>query len=243
MPKSWKDIIADADAKDDAVIEISGEKLTLGELRAFQRQLEADVAKREEGVQQVLQALENQSKEPARVEEPKPVPSEGTIDYGQDPLFAPLWGKLTAVEKQNKEIVDALRMSSQQTASQIAAALDIQYRDIFERNREKYEGVDYDAAVKYARENRIMNQRGILDPVRAADQMTAGARTAKEKQAEYERGKADAMNEIRQRQGASAIAMPGISRSFSESAFQPDLKRDMASNLKEAVAKAFRPVQ
>lgn len=242
MPKSWKEILSDSQAADDVSIEVNGEKLTLGDLRSFQRELESDVARREEGVQQVLQALENQAKQPpveAKPEQTAPVPSNGSLDYSQDPLFSPLWGRLTAIEKQNKELVDAIKAVSLATNNQIAATVDLQYRDMFARNQDKFSGVTYESAVNYARDHHITNARGIIDPIEAADRMTMGARIEKEKSAEYERGKREAEEEIMRTRGAAAIAMPGISRSYDEKVFKRDPKADLATNMRAAVSRAL----
>lgn len=247
MPKSWKDVIGNSELGDSTEIEIGGEKLTIGELRKFQQEREAalaaDVAAREEGVQQILQAFKDApaattSQTTTSDRAASPADTSG-FDYDSDPLFGPLSKRLSVSERKQQEILDALRTMGQGNAQQVAAALEIQFKDILDRRKSDFPGVDYDSAIRYARENNIVNKRGIFDPIRAADEMSRQSRQEAAIAAAKEQGAKEAIERLQQETGVRAIALPGISRNTGADAFRPDPKQGLQANMKQAIAKVF----
>jgi hypothetical protein len=216
--------------------------LTLKDLREHVRTIHGDVAAREEAVATLLAAASQPAPQPAATVPRETVPAPNEFNYASDPLFGPLVRRLDEAERRDQQIIQHLTQMGNGTAQQIAAAIDLEYRNAFESTKDRYPGVNYDQAMRHARDNHIMNARGILDPLRAAHELSADARMEAVKKAEYARGQADRQKELDEAaraQGVAAIALPGMSRAQGDQVFKPKPQLGLQGNIKEGLRQAF----
>jgi hypothetical protein len=250
MPITLKDLIETKDKyPDDRQISVpiaDGDTLTitLGELRARERSIHGDVALREDAVAKLLAAAAEPPAAPAPVEQPRPNPA--AYDYDSDPLFAPIAKRLLANEQANAQLLEQIKQLSQGTTQQVAAAIDLEQRNAFAARASEFPGVDYEQAIRYAAENHVVNKRGILDPLRAANELSAPARAKADKDAAFEAGKKAREKELQDAivaQGIPMISLPGFSRNPVEGkAFKADARKSLESNLRAGLADGFSKV-
>ena len=96
--------------------------------------------------------------------------------------------------------------------------------------------------MNHAQKNNITNARGILDPLRAAHDLSTDARMEAVRKAEYARGQADKQKEIEESaraQGVTAIALPGMSVAQGDKVFKPKPQLGLQANIKEGLRQAF----
>jgi hypothetical protein len=255
MPLSLKEILESEKIPGDRQFDVplgDGEKVTLtvGELRAHVKGIHGDVAERENSIAQLLQANDEanrnaQAQQAAALQQAEVSRSstaQTAFDYEHDPFTSPIWSRLTANERSNQELREALRQLSQGTAAQVAAAIDLEQRNAFSARSSEFPGIEFEAARKYAADNRILNQRGIIDPLKAAHEMSAPARLEAEKKASFEAGRKAREKELQdsiQAQGIPMISLPGFARNTGQEAFKVDPKAGLQGNLKAALQKAW----
>ena len=253
MPKTWKQIFSDKAIADNTEVVIGNEKVTIGELRAFDAEQSGKVSAELDRATRMQQALEKDqvaaasllaelatanNNPPANPGVPSAAPS--TPDYMSDPILRPLAEQVKAALDGINSLKQSLttEITGLRTTVQTAASsyINDDWKRNFDGMPERSDPVVKDIvskvslrdALKYAGDHKIVDHRGVPDPVEATRRITEGDRLAAIRAHEREEGKREGID-LGRKQLAAEMPKPGV---LGRRAVQPPSK-----NMDEAISK------
>lgn len=245
-----KEMLADAQKYPDTLeIPISeGFKVSMKDLREYQSLANAaEVASKKKGddadslaakaADLIAQVQARATAEPAR-EPAAAAPAEP--DYASDPLLGPMFRRLTGLEQKiAKEYADKLDgiQKSLNTASQ--RYLKRELEQDFAAIPDRFEDVNLRDVVKYAVDNRELDDMGMPRIRKAYDAMTAERRLKKIEEDAYKRGQEEARRNLPATEGMVLRPGSGMGRIAADTGAQVHKGADGRASLDAAFDAAY----
>lgn len=253
MAKTWKDILGDKAIADNLEITIGTDKFLLGDLRGLNSETQGQVAKALQEAADKKSQLDGKLLEAATVysqlqeelnkAKAAPLPQKTTgsePDYSADPVLGPLAAQLA----KQQESINALQKSLTDSVSglkrDVTTAVGSYIGDEWGRKfnampelsnpvlKDIYSGLTLQEALKFADAHKIVDHRGVTDPVQAAHQMLRDKREEAIRKSAREEGRTEGIDQGRKQQRE---AMPRPGNAGRREVVQPKYK-----NMDEAMA-------
>lgn len=254
MPKTWKELLADKAIPDNTEVPIGNEKLTIGQLRSLDAEKDGQVAKALQEATEKKGQLDTQLVQAATVyaqlqdelKKAQTNPSTDTKnktaepDYSTDPVLGPLAAKIAKLEEGTVTLQKTLKDSLEGLGKEMRTAVGSYISDEWGRSfkampelrdpvlKDIYSKVTLQEALKYADSNKVVDHRGVPDPVEATHRMLRAQREEAIRKFERGEGRKEGTDTGR-RQVLESMPKPGVAGP--RAVIQPKYK-----NMEEAMA-------